>query len=76
MSIYSTYKGTGYATLSGTSMASPHVAGSAALVLFKNPSWTPDQVIAALESTATDLGIGGFDNLFGFGLVNALAASQ
>ena len=76
VSIYSTYKGTGYATLSGTSMASPHVAGSAALVLFKNPSWTPDQVIAALESTATDLGIGGFDNLFGFGLVNALAASQ
>ena len=76
VSIYSTYKGTGYATLSGTSMASPHVAGSAALVLAKNPGWTPDQVLAALESTATDLGIGGFDNLFGFGLVNALAASQ
>jgi len=76
VSIYSTYKGTGYATLSGTSMASPHVAGSAALVLFKNPGFTPDQVLAALESTATDLGDAGFDNLFGFGLVNAFAATQ
>ncbi|MDP3729505.1 MAG: S8 family peptidase, partial [bacterium] len=76
VSIYSTYKGSGYATLSGTSMASPHVAGAAALVLGSHPGYTPEQVLGALESTATDLGSAGFDNLFGFGLVNALLASN
>ena len=74
--IYSTYRGTGYATLSGTSMASPHVAGSAALVLAAHPGYTPDQILTKLEGTTTDLGTLGFDNLFGFGLVNALSATQ
>jgi len=76
VSIYSTYKGLGYATLSGTSMASPHVAGAAALVLGSHSGYIPDQVLGALESTATDLGSAGFDNLFGFGLINALLASN
>ncbi|MFI9556111.1 S8 family serine peptidase [Nonomuraea endophytica] len=42
-----------YQTIAGTSMSSPHVAGSAALVFALNPSWTPGQVKSALESTAT-----------------------
>lgn len=60
----------------GTSMASPHVAGVAALLLSVNANLTPDQVETALESTATDLGAVGKDQIFGHGLVNALAAIQ
>ncbi|MBL8692846.1 MAG: S8 family serine peptidase [Planctomycetes bacterium] len=62
--------------LQGTSMASPHVAGLCALLLSVNSTLTPDQVEAILESTAEDLGTAGFDNVFGHGLVNALAAVQ
>ncbi|GGN75887.1 hypothetical protein GCM10010112_47590 [Actinoplanes lobatus] len=40
-------------TISGTSMASPHVAGAAALVLSRNPSYTPAQVSSALTTNAT-----------------------
>ncbi|MDP9068933.1 MAG: S8 family peptidase [Actinomycetota bacterium] len=46
--IYSTYKDGGYATISGTSMASPHVAGAAALYKVNNPSASPAQVRDAL----------------------------
>jgi subtilisin family serine protease len=41
-----------WATFSGTSMASPHVAGGAALLLQRHPNWTPEQVKAALVGTA------------------------
>jgi len=39
-------------TLSGTSMACPHVSGGAALVLQRNPSWTPSRVLGQLQSVA------------------------
>ena len=51
--INSTWKGGGYNTISGTSMASPHVAGGAALYLVGNPGASPAAVQTALESSGT-----------------------
>lgn len=69
--IYSTYKDGGYATFSGTSMASPHVAGVAALVWAENSGWSNAQVRDRLQQTAEDLGASGKDDSFGYGLVDA-----
>ena len=63
-----------YLPRSGTSMAAPHIAGVAALVLSAWPTDTPDEIETALESTAVDLGTPGRDDTFGFGRVNAAAA--
>ncbi len=60
----------------GTSMAAPHIAGVAALVLSVDPTLTPAQIGQILMQTATDLGTPGRDDQFGNGLVNALAAVQ
>lgn len=55
--ILSTYLNGTYALASGTSMAAPHVAGSAALIKQLHPTWSPAQVKASLVSTAMDLGL-------------------
>lgn len=64
------------AIFSGTSMASPHAVGVAALVLSKNRNLTPDQVRAVLRASGQDLGAPGWDPLFGYGRVNAKRAVQ
>ncbi|WP_250033358.1 S8 family peptidase [Paractinoplanes maris] len=76
LSTYPTALGgkTGYVSMSGTSMASPHVAAVAALLKAYQPSLTPDQVEAALKSSAVDLGTKGRDNDFGAGRIDAAAA--
>jgi subtilisin family serine protease len=62
--------------LAGTSMASPHAAGTAALVWAASPNSTATNVITALEQTAKDLGDAGKDNVYGYGLVNAYDAAK
>lgn len=65
-----------YAYYNGTSMATPHVAGVAALVWSNNPDCSATQVRNALKSTAIDLDAPGRDNKTGYGLVQAKAASD
>lgn len=72
--VYSTLPGNAYGYLQGTSMATPHVAGVAALMLAANPDLTPAQIKLILAGTATDLGTAGWDQYYGYGLVNAEAA--
>ncbi len=72
--IYSTVPG-GYGTISGTSSACPHVAGSAALV-FAAGAGSNTEVRRILQNAASDLGTTGWDNWYGYGLVDANVAVQ
>ncbi|NKI36548.1 S8 family serine peptidase [Wenzhouxiangella sp. XN79A] len=74
VSTQSTAPANGYESYNGTSMATPHVAGVAALVWTHNTSWTAAQIRDALTATAEDLGAPGRDDFYGFGLVQAQAA--
>ena len=64
----------GYTTMSGTSMATPHLAGCMALVLSANPYLSPAAVDSLLEVTALELGSSGKDNVFGSGRVDVYEA--
>ena len=74
LGIYTTARGGGYQSASGTSFASPIVAGVAALVKGMHPEFTAAQVESALFSSAVDLGAAGKDPLYGYGRVSAAAA--
>lgn len=73
-SIYTTLRGGGYGSKSGTSFSSPIAAGLAALIWSINPELTNAEVLDILQSSADDLGAAGFDPIFGHGRINALAA--
>jgi subtilisin family serine protease len=72
--IYSTIRGGSYGRLAGTSMATPHVSGLAALILDRYPSYTPDHVASAILDNALDIGIPGYDEIYGCGRIDAYAA--
>lgn len=65
-----------YTTVSGTSYAAPHTAGVMALLVNAFPDATVGELESALTQSAHDLGVGGPDNSYGYGLVDALAAYQ
>ncbi|HSY54647.1 MAG TPA: S8 family serine peptidase, partial [Opitutaceae bacterium] len=67
---------TNYISMSGTSMAAPHVSGVAALILSLHPAYTNEQVRQVLRTSADDLGTVGRDDIYGYGLVNAAQALQ
>jgi len=64
----------GYWFFTGTSMATPHVSGVAALLISAGVASTPDQVREALQSTAEDKGSESWDSEYGWGIVDAHAA--
>jgi len=75
--VLSTYWQSGnptYDYAQGTSMATPHVAGLAALIQSLDPSLSSDEVESIIESTALDLGGAGRDDVFGWGRIDAAAA--
>ncbi|MCA9293981.1 MAG: S8 family serine peptidase [Phycisphaerales bacterium] len=81
VSIYSTdrtgadgYVGGDYASVSGTSFASPNTAGVAALVLSEHPEYTAAEIETALRDGAIDMGAPGHDDIYGWGFVNAAGA--
>lgn len=59
---------------SGTSMATPHCAGLAALLLSKNPNLTVAQIDSIMQFTALDLGTAGKDTMYGAGRIRAKRA--
>lgn len=63
-----------YVLSSGTSMATPHVAGLAGLVKSNNPTFTATQIYDRLKVTALDLGAAGRDTTYGEGLIQGAAA--
>ncbi|MEM1509293.1 MAG: S8 family peptidase [Thermofilaceae archaeon] len=81
VNIYSTYKNSGYATASGTSMATPHVSATIALIQAlrlaqgKAP-FTFNQVYETLTRTTKDVSSPGFDVFSGYGLIDGLAAIE
>lgn len=70
VAIKSTIPGNAYGLKSGTSMATPHVAGAAALLKQRFPGISPASVKLKLRSTAQDLGLAGSDITYGSGLIN------
>ena len=64
----------GYTFLSGTSMAAPHVAGLAGLLLSQDPTRSMEDITRLITTTVVDLGDPGWDPLFGHGRIDPVAA--
>jgi subtilisin family serine protease len=74
--VLSTWNDGSYDAISGTSMATPHVAGVAALIRAKSPALTWQQARAKLTAATDDLGPAGRDPQYGFGLVDVVKAGS
>jgi thermitase len=74
--IWTTYRNNSYWAATGTSMASPVVAGVVALMMSANTKLSSAEIENLLFSTAVDLGVAGRDPYYGFGRVDAAKAVQ
>ncbi|CAM3434973.1 S8 family peptidase [Marinicrinis lubricantis] len=74
--IASTYPDARYAALSGTSMASPHVAALAAMIRSTNPLLTNEEVMDIMRKTSVDIGTKGKDKFFGYGQIEVNEALE
>lgn len=80
--ILSTLPGNAYGCIQGTSMASPHTTGLAALIVGRfggndgngGKKWSPDKVWAKMRATVIDVGKKGYDKCYGYGRIDALRA--
>lgn len=63
-----------YMAISGTSMAAPHVAALAALLIQRRPTWNNEEIKQVIRQSAVDLGASGFDATYGYGRIDAAAA--
>jgi thermitase len=70
VNVLSTKRGGGYVKFSGTSMATPHVAGVAALIAFRNAGLNAAGIRSKLDASVDDKGAAGRDPQYGFGRVN------
>jgi thermitase len=75
VNVLSTVRNSGYNTFSGTSMATPHASGVAAVLWQLNPGQTAAGIRGLLNSRVDDLGVAGRDSSFGFGRVNLCKAA-
>lgn len=75
-SIASTYPNNQYAALSGTSMASPHVAALAGLIRSVNPDLKNTEVMDIIRNNVIDLGESGHDKYYGYGQIDVYAALE
>ncbi|WP_456364240.1 S8 family serine peptidase [Priestia aryabhattai] len=76
VNVISTYLGNSYASMDGTSMASPYVAGVLALYKQEYPDLTPTEIRNLLHQNVIDLGPIGRDSNYGYGLVQAPVANN
>jgi serine protease len=77
VNVLSTYdsNNSSYTTLSGTSMATPHVAGVAAIIWDKYPTAAASTIRSKLDASVDDLGAAGRDASFGYGRANLQKAA-
>ncbi|MBU3173511.1 S8 family serine peptidase [Clostridium estertheticum] len=75
VNIMSTYLNGGYEEMSGTSMATPFVAGDLAILKQKYPEYTNVQLRQLLDNNVKDLGVVGRDSLYGYGLIQGISST-
>lgn len=72
--VYTTIRGGGYGSASGTSFSAPLTAGLCAFLMSNNANLSPYQIMDFVKSTCTDLGTIGYDNIYSYGRINAYTA--
>jgi subtilisin family serine protease len=75
VNVLSAKRGGGYVAFSGTSMATPHVAGVAAILFGRSPTASAATIRSQLDAAVDDLGPAGRDPSYGFGRVNLCKAA-